>query len=491
MSSFLTFSLNDFDEMFNTGLFQSINFIYKVKQEKSSLYIISYCKFLNSQQRYLESFKILSGIDHTIISSIHEKDSFFQILIECCKQLNELDKLCEILNKIEKPGIYSRKLDYIVAKSFLERDNEPRDDHPSIPFLLRVYNDIPYSIEVIELLVRAGGKKHLKIENLETENPMIHHYIQGLILKIERDNRSAIKEFEKSLVYYPACTAVLNEICKCAAIIEDDNTFCLYYEQVPNSDPEIIHLKAEVLKRKNIKIKKMVQESLNYTPNSPYSWIAFSSYLEMVNSIEKAKNAAKHAKNLDRYCRASYMRLGDLYFDEINIRIPRAVEYYAEADRIYSDIDSLSKLFYCARASEDDTMKITYAAKAERIFPNLETFEGASAGVLMAVCSEKSEPNKACAFLKKILEKNPKHVSALEAMINIYISMKKYDEAIDILEKYKHNDTEFFYCYMMGYILIYKGHYGAALDYMNRAHAMRPYNTKIYNYLSKLERSIE
>ena len=471
-----------FNEMLEFGFSESVSFISKIELNKSPELSIANGLAQIKLKNFSEAVNAVDDIIPNVLP-VNLRQSLFEILLDSYINLSKNEKLSILLNsQIFIETEKTPKLDILAADAYimLRPNHDPK--HAALEYLLRLHNKFPLSIEVSKRLISVGF-----YDFAETGNKIFDMYIKGLIQLEERNHRAALEIFQAIVEINPNCIPALSKICFCANYLQEDRIFDSAAERIPNTDPEVIDLRAGRLKvlQKKQELEQMVLEALASNKNSPQNWLAFTYIYEIKGDMSRALHMVSHAIRLDPRFRRAYIRQGELRFNKPENQ-RKALESFIKAHQIREGLDTFSAIIHCLTFQQDWESASVYAAAACAMFPN-DSQDGIMAQTLLGLSQKGIDQQKSIAILQKALSKDEENMEALGALVDISIEAEDFDNAIKLLNEHQTPKNDFFYNYKMGEVYGNKKDYEAALRYMQRANAIRPTNVRAREMMKQLE----
>ena len=473
-------------EMIDFGFYDSVDAIYKLKKEKTIDEKLNEGLALIKKNLFSEAISSVDDIIPPVITT-GQKQLLYEILITSYISLKYKEKLMILLeNETFQTCEKNLKLNLLAADGYILLNPNPSDDHKALPYLLVLYEHFPFSIDVIRRLIKIGYRNFNR-EQLKTV-PTLDIYVEGLIHLENRHQREALAAFQKINEVNPDCSMILSKICYCAYHLQKDSVFDDAARRLPFTDPEVIDLRANRLKnlQKREELEQMVLQALTHNPNSPQNWLAFSHLLEMRGDLVKALQTTNKAIRMDPTFRRSYLRQGSLRLAKSDNQT-KALESFKKAHELWADLESFSAIVHCEIALFHWKNAAVYAEAAVTMYNEPDTPENIMAYTLLGISQKGIELETSVSILTHALEKDGENMEALSALVDIKLENSDFDDAIKLLEDHQTPNNEFFFNYKMGIVYGTKKDYETALNYMAKAHAIKPTNANAKEMLKQLE----
>ena len=473
-------------EMLDYGFYDSIDIIFKIRKEKTVDEKLFQGLSLIKKNLFSDAISLVEEIIPPLISQEQQK-LLYEILLTSYNNLKYKEKLAILLeNETFINCEKNLKLNFLIADAYILLDPTPSAEHKALPFLLPLYEHFPFSIEVIKRLIQVGFRD-FNMEQLKTVQNL-DLYVEGLIHLENRHTREALVAFQKINESIPDSPHILSQICLCAYTLQDEIIFDDAASKIPYTDPEIIDIRANRLKNLQSKdeLIQLILQALSNNPNSAQNWLAFSHLLEFRGDITKALQTTNKAIRIDPNFRRAYLRQGTLRLLKSDNQL-KALESFKKAHEIWADLESLSALIHCEVGLGNWNNAVVYAQAAIEMYNEPNSTENIMAYTLMGMAQKGIDLDLCMKILIQALEKDGENMEALSTIIDIKLENGDCDDAMKLLEKHKTPKNEFFYYFKMGIIYGTKKEYQTALQYMTRAHAIKPCNTNARDMLKQLE----
>lgn len=484
----------ELSKMNKIGLYESVDTVVLLRKTDDISLLYERAFALHKLNRFTESAKLLEEIMLNEVSVNILYDILELLLLNYFRAEDE-GKYKKIIMEIEKLGDIPLRLLLIICNVYEQLELSIEDREKVIKHYMRILEQCPFAIQLVEKALNLGAdpkeilakipEKHVK----EFAGALISSF-KGLVA---RSNAICLN----MLAELPLILPVLRLLCLNAFKIHDYVTFDRYIEDIPIHDLTVVDIRAKRLKllKNNKQLLRLVLTALNTNENDSNSWVAFSHYLDCNDDHTRALQASRKALILDKRNRRAYIHYGDLRF--LRKEYKKAITAYHKAHRIQRGIDTFSAIIrsHCELGNWEDAH--VYAVSAVNKYPK-ETELGLEAFTLLGLSKKGTDKQKAIEIFRLVLSKAPRNRMALEALVNIEIEEKRYDEAEKLLDQYVQDKDKtssqftqdidlFFYNYKMGHVLFCKKDFKRAFEYAQKASQILPGDEKVASIIDQLE----
>jgi len=481
----MSISIELLNEIYEIGLFNSINVLVKLNKDPILVHRLYQAMSMYEIGLIDDGIRLISDMNIDLFGEKMHKSLFLEVSLKLFIKKSRVDRIVNIINDpFIMSEFFSFKIDYLLIQALMICYSQPDSNHPAKPFLLRLFDRYPFSVEICEMMLKCGisinDSKITEIGQPYTD------FINGIISFNQQNYRFSMQCFNNILLSYPGCIPALNKLAICAQKIEDDSLFDSCVSQLPFSDPEIIDMRAYRLKHlnKQKELEFLVVEALNSSQASCNNWLALSYHFELCNDHQRAFHSVTHSLNLDKNSRRAYMRQGELRIKRNDVR--KAEQSFSKAHVLLPGIDSFTALVHCNCLLKNWDIAKAYASAAMKEYPE-GSFDCNSAVTLMGLALRGNDRKRAISILNTVISRDKTNIEALGALIDIKIEDEDYNSALELLEATRTPKNEFFFCFKTGELYGYMKDYEKSMEFIQKALNINPNNERAKSMLEQLE----
>lgn len=487
LSALHVYKLMNIKDLRELGLYRSVDILVSLTKSPTIPDLITRAQSLFEMQRWNDAVSVLDSIPDAG-RTIEDTNAIIELRLKCYFANQGLfkDRLPGLLTRLLTHQHFTPKLHILVAEAHILLDHTRSPTHPAIPHLLEVLRMCPMVIELAEKLLTVGADIDPILEAVPEGE--VRLFLEALKHEANYNHEGAL-ECLQAISDKPPC--VLNRICINAFACGQMELFDSTARLIPMGDFEIVDLRAARLKEtgRGEELSELVLTALNANEDNAAAWLAFSHHQELNGDMQRALQATRKALNLDRNMRRAFMRHGELRMRRRE-NIKNAITAFVKAHELQEGMDSYTQLVTCYLLTGDTKQAESYTARAKHTFP----FDGPHGSESMALCGmtlRTKDPVKAEEHLRGALERNHNNTKALQTLIEMKCEEKDYDGAEAAVREYRESSADFFYWIWLAEIYGLKGDLEQALEFVNNAARLQPYNEHAVELRDRIEAAID